>query len=93
MSTSFVPISLRNYSPYRRKDAAEWLAKGFSDFRVVDQVTRGSRSPDQVLEPFRKDYIIECRPASSGKWGKPVVYRAVPKDPDSNPTIELEDYL
>jgi hypothetical protein len=67
-------------SPYREKQKREFLAKGFGGFVVVDSLTpyRGmGRNPYDVSEQFRKDYTIIVRPASSGRYGKSVVIRAL----------------
>lgn len=74
-----IPLKDRNYSPYRLKDAREWLAKGFADFVVVESLTGQFRSlftPQQVAEEMRKYFVVVCRPATSGGWrGKRVQYR------------------
>ena len=73
-------INQSSLSPYRKNDAREWIERGFEGFRLVSKVTRNSARPDWELSPEqKKEYIIECRGATSGRWGKIVVYRMVPK--------------
>ena len=75
-----IPISDRNYSPYRRKDAQGWINLGFADFRVVNSLTayRGTPIPRSIPESNRKNYVVICRPSSSGRYGKSVIYRVIP---------------
>lgn len=70
-------IAQRNLSAYRLADAEGWLKKGWGGFREVDAITRGSPSPAAISAGQRQEYVIECRPASSGRYGKSVDYRAV----------------
>lgn len=70
-------VAQQNLSPYRLADAEGWLKAGWGGFREVGAITRGSPSPAAIPAERRQDYVIECRPASSGGWGKSVAYRAV----------------
>jgi hypothetical protein len=68
----------KGYSPYRMRDAERWLNEGWAAFEVVDCIRRGSFDPYLISAEHRRCYVIECRPARSGRWAKPVVYRAWP---------------
>jgi hypothetical protein len=70
-------IAQQDMSPYRMADAESWLAKGWGGFREVGMVTRGAPRPNAIATDHRAEYVIECRPASSGRYSKPVDYRAV----------------
>ncbi len=70
-------IAQQNLSPYRIADAERWLAVGWGGFREVGAITRGSPPPDAIPADRRQDFVIECRPASSGRYGKSVDHRAV----------------
>jgi hypothetical protein len=71
-------IVQQNFSPHRINDAAAWLEQGWAGFREVGWITRGSPAPDKIPSEARDRYVIECRPASSGRYARSVVYRAVP---------------
>lgn len=63
-------------SGYRRADAQRWIARGYSDFRVVNRLPRGLPSAWEISLADRGAYRVVCRPAKSGRWGKSVEYRA-----------------
>lgn len=70
----------RGLSPYRAREAADFILAGFAAFYVVDSMTpyRGrGENPASIDEDERCNYYIVCRPSSSGKWGKSVVIRAI----------------
>ena len=64
-------------SPYRKKDALRFSE--FAAFRVVDSLTpfRGSPAPHEIPAGERNSYIVICRGATSGRFGKCVQYRAI----------------
>ena len=70
-------IAQQNLSPYRLADAEGWIAAGWGGFREVGAITRGSPPPSAIPSDRRQEFVIECRPASSGRYGKSVNYRAV----------------
>lgn len=65
-------------SLYRKKDAARF--DDFAAFRVVYDLRpfRGACTPFQVPAEKRKECVVICRGATSGRWGKSVAYRAIP---------------
>lgn len=73
-------IAQRGLSAYRIQAARRWLADGWGGFRVVDQVARRALEPSDIPPDCRSGYTIECRPATSGRYGKSAVYRAVPRE-------------
>ena len=70
-------IAQQNLSPYRIADAEGWISAGWGGFREVGAITRGSPSPNAIPFDRRQEFVIKCRPASSGRYGKSVDYRAV----------------
>jgi len=71
-------VAQRGLSAFRVLDAESWIANGWGGFKEVGHITRGARKPSQIDAAARARYRIECRPASSGNYGKSVDYRAVP---------------
>ena len=67
-------------TPYRKAEEEKFLSKGFTAFRLVPSLTpfRGSITPYRIPEEERQKYIVICRPATSGRYGKSVSHRAIP---------------